>query len=46
MEKGTKPKHILFWVCDTVAVFKKETQILIDSSDIDILNINRIYIQA
>ena len=24
MEKVSKPEHILFWVCDTVAVFKKE----------------------
>ena len=42
MEKETKPEHILFWVRDTVAVFKKETQMLIDSGDIDILNISRI----
>ena len=43
-EKGSKPEHILFWVRDTVAVFKKETQLLIESSDIDISDINRIYI--
>ena len=36
MEKGSKPESILFWVCNTVAVFKKETQILIESGDIDI----------
>ena len=42
MEKGSKPEHILFWMCDTVAVFKKETQLLIKSGDIDISNINRI----
>ena len=42
MEKGTKPGLILFWVCDNVAIFKKETQMLIDSGDINILNINRI----
>ena len=35
-ESGTKPEHILFWVCDTVPVFKKETQLLIESGDIDI----------
>ena len=27
IEKGSKPEHILFWVCDIVAVFKKETQL-------------------
>ena len=42
MEKGAKPEHILFWVRDTIAVFKKETQMLIGSGDIDILNISRI----
>ena len=42
MEKGTKPENILFWVRDTVAFFKKETQMLIDSGDIDILNISKI----
>ena len=41
-KKGTKPEHILFWVRDTVAIFKKETQMLIESGYIDILNINRI----
>ena len=41
-EQGSKPEHILFWIRDTVAVFKKETQIIIDSDDIDILNISRI----
>ena len=24
MKKGTKPEHILFWVCDTVTAFKKK----------------------
>ena len=33
-----------FGVHDTVDVFKKETQLLIESSDIDISNINRINI--
>ena len=42
MEKGSKPEHILFWVRDAVAVFKKETQLLIESGEIDISNINRI----
>ena len=42
IEKGSKPEHILFWVCDTVAIFKKETQLFIESGDIDISNINRI----
>ena len=46
IEKGTKPEHILFWIRDTVAVFKKQTQILIYSGDIDILNINRIDINV
>ena len=39
-KKGSKPEHILFLVRDTVAVFKKETQLLIESGDIDISNIN------
>ena len=42
MEKESKPDLILFWVRDTVAVFKKETQMLIDSGEIDILEIKRI----
>ena len=29
IEKGTKPEHILFWVRNTVAVFKKETPLSI-----------------
>ena len=44
MEKGRKPEHIFFWVRDTVAVFKKEAQLLIESGDIDISNINRMNI--
>ena len=40
--KKSKLEHILFWVRDTVAIFKKETQLLIESGDIDISNINRI----
>ena len=31
-ETGTKPELILFWVRDVFAIFKKKTQILIDSS--------------
>ena len=41
-ETGSKPEHILFWVRDTVAVFKKETQLLIESSDIDLSDTDRI----
>ena len=41
-ETGSKHEHILFWVCDTIAVFKKETQLLIDSGDIDSYDIDRI----
>ena len=37
-EIGSKPEHILFWIRDTVTVFKKETQLLIES-DIDIIDI-------
>ena len=37
-----KLELILFWVRNTVALFKKETQLLIDSGDIDIYKINRI----
>ena len=39
---GTKPKIILFWIRDTVVIFKKETQLIIDSGDIDIYKTNRI----
>ena len=39
-----KPELILFSVRDTVAAFKKETQLLIESSDIDISTMNIIYI--
>ena len=39
---GTKPELILFWVRDPVSVFKKKTQLLIDSGNIDICDINRI----
>ena len=42
MVKDSKPEHILFWVRDTVAVFKNETQLLVESGDIDIYNVNRI----
>ena len=43
-ETESKPELILFWDPDTVAVFKKETQLLIDSNQIDIFDIDRIYI--
>ena len=42
IEKGGKPEHILFWVRDTVAVFKKKIRLLIESGDIDKYNIKRI----
>ena len=41
-EIGSKPEHILFWIRDTVATFKKETQLLIESSHIDLSDIDRI----
>ena len=41
-ETGTDPELILFWVRDTFTVYKKEIRLLIDSSDIDIYEINRI----
>ena len=37
-EIGSKPEHILFQIRDTVTIFKKETQLLIES-DIDIIDI-------
>ena len=43
-EIGSKPEYILFWVRDTIAVFKKETQLLIESGDINLSDIDRIYI--
>ena len=42
MGKGSKPEQFLFQVRDTVAVFKKETELLIESGDMDISNIDRI----
>ena len=39
---GSKPKLLLFWVCDIFAVYKKEKQLLNNSGDIDIYEINRI----
>ena len=42
IERGSKLEHILFWVRDTVAIFKKETQLLIECGDMNISNINRI----
>ena len=41
-EAGSKPELILFWVRDIFTVYKKEKQLLIDSSDIDIYGINTI----
>ena len=41
-ETGKKREHILFWVRDTVTVFKKEAQLLIDSGDKKLYNIDRI----
>ena len=41
-EIGSKTENILFWVRDTVAVFKKETELPIESGDIDISDISRI----
>ena len=43
-ETGTKLELILFWVRDTIAVFKIETFFLIDCDQIDTSNINRTYI--
>ena len=37
---GSKPGHILFWIRDTVAIFKKETQLLIESGDINLSDID------
>ena len=41
-ESGSKLELILFWVRDTVAGLKKETQLLIDSGDVDVYEINTI----
>ena len=41
-ESGTKPESNLFWIRDSVAVFKKETQLLIESGDINLSDIDRI----
>ena len=40
-EIGSKTENILFWVRDTVAIFKKETELPIESGDIDISDISR-----
>ena len=37
-----KPEHIYFGFVILLLVFKKETRLLIESGDIDILNINKI----
>ena len=39
---GSKPEHIPLWIRDTVAVFKKETQLLIEPIDINFSDIDRI----
>ena len=44
MKLEVKLKNILFWVRNTVTVFKKDTELLIESSDINISDISRIYI--
>ena len=41
-EAESKPELIIFWVRDIVAVYKRETQLIIESGDIDISEINRI----
>ena len=41
-EIGSKSEHILFWINDTVAVFKKDTQLLIEYGDIHLSDIDRI----
>ena len=41
-EIGSKPEHILFWIRDIVAVFKKDTQLLIEFGGMNLSNINRI----
>ena len=44
MEPGSKPELVLFWVRDIDDVYKKENVMLIYSNDIDINEINRIYV--
>ena len=39
-EIGSKPEHILFWIRDIVAIFKKEIQLLIESCDINLSGID------
>ena len=39
---GSKAKHILFSNRDFVTIFKKETQLLIESGDINLSDIDRI----
>ena len=41
-EAGSKPELILFWVHDIVTIYKKESLMLIDSSYIDMNEINSI----
>ena len=41
-ETGSKPGYILFWVRNTFAVFKKDTQLSIDSGKIDLSDVDRI----
>ena len=35
-ETGTKLELILFWVRDTIAIFKKKSQLLIESGDMNL----------
>ena len=41
-ETGIKPEHILLWICDSAALFKKETKLLIKSGDINLSDIDKI----
>ena len=43
-EVGSKPKLISFCIRDSITIFKKETNILIDSFKLNINNIDRINI--
>ena len=43
-EAGSKPDFILFWARDIVAVYKKDTQMIINFSNIDINEMSRIHI--
>ena len=41
-EARSKPGLIIFWIRDIVSFYKKESQMFIDSDDINIYEINRI----